>query len=92
MALSQAPPPEVIEMATNRPVTITPISMAPRAAKALALSGWMNRTTTNRTIGDSTGNRLGTIISRMAALVRISTALPYSGLVSNVMMPGFSRN
>ena len=28
------PPPEVIEMATNRPVTITPISMAPSAANA----------------------------------------------------------
>ncbi|MNS53971.1 hypothetical protein D3C72_867470 [compost metagenome] len=52
----------------------------------------MNSTTTNRTIGDSTGSRLGTIISRMAALVRMSTARPYSGFVSNVMMPGFSRN
>ena len=28
-ALSQAPPPEVIEIATNRPVTITPSSIAP---------------------------------------------------------------
>ncbi len=37
LALSQAPPPEVIEMATNSPVTITPISMAPRAAKPSVL-------------------------------------------------------
>src|SRR4029077_11122155 len=34
LALSQAPPPEVIEIATNRPVTITPSSMAPTAEKA----------------------------------------------------------
>ena len=33
LALSQAPPPEVIEMATNRPVTMTPRSDAPSAAK-----------------------------------------------------------
>src|SRR6201999_16719 len=38
LALSHAPPPEVIEMATNKPVTITPISMAPSALKACALS------------------------------------------------------
>jgi hypothetical protein len=37
LALSQAPPPEVIEMATKRPVTMTPSSMAPSAAKAVAL-------------------------------------------------------
>ena len=34
LALSHAPPPEVIEMATKRPLTMTPSSMAPRAAKA----------------------------------------------------------
>src|ERR1051325_7673725 len=33
LALSHAPPPEVIEMATNRPETITPSSIAPTAAK-----------------------------------------------------------
>ena len=31
------PPPEVIEIATKRPVTITPSSLAPTAAKASAL-------------------------------------------------------
>ena len=36
LVLSQAPPPAVMEMATNRPLTITPISMAPSAEKALA--------------------------------------------------------
>ena len=32
LALSQAPPPVHIEMATNRPVTMVPISMPPSAA------------------------------------------------------------
>ena len=32
---SQAPPPAVMEMATNNPVTITPRSMAPTAARAV---------------------------------------------------------
>src|SRR3546814_7546419 len=36
LALSHAPPPEVIEMATNRPETITPKSSAPSAAKPFA--------------------------------------------------------
>ena len=35
-ALSQAPPPEVIEIATKSPVTIVPSSMAPSALKAEA--------------------------------------------------------
>ena len=39
LALSHAPPPEVIEMATNRPVTITPSSIAPEALKAIRLAG-----------------------------------------------------
>ena len=39
LALSQAPPPEVIEIATNRPVTMTPSSMAPTAENAADLPG-----------------------------------------------------
>jgi len=34
LALSQAPPPDVIEMATKSPLTMTPRSEAPKAAKA----------------------------------------------------------
>src|SRR5271169_4656100 len=34
LALSQAPPPDVIEMATKRPLTMTPSRDAPSAAKA----------------------------------------------------------
>ena len=34
LALSHAPPPEVMEIATNKPLTITPSSDAPKAAKA----------------------------------------------------------
>src|SRR3954468_10671806 len=37
LALSQAPPPEVIEIATNRPVTMTPKSIAPTAENAADL-------------------------------------------------------
>jgi hypothetical protein len=37
LALSHAPPPAVIEMATNSPVTMTPNNIAPSAAKAADL-------------------------------------------------------
>ena len=37
-ALSQAPPPAVIETATNNPVMITPSNIAPTDAKAAALA------------------------------------------------------
>src|SRR5262249_35078036 len=70
LALSQAPPPAVMEMATNRPVTITPSSMAPTAAKASARVAMM-LITTNTTIGDNTGSSDGIIISLIAALVSI---------------------
>src|SRR5258707_731401 len=39
LALSHAPPPEVIEIATNRPVTMTPSSIAPTAENAADLPG-----------------------------------------------------
>ncbi|MCY1244968.1 hypothetical protein D9M72_580710 [compost metagenome] len=44
LALSQAPPPEVIEIATNRPLTMTPSKDAPSAAKAEALEPDMSST------------------------------------------------
>ncbi|KAG0910435.1 hypothetical protein G6F32_016825 [Rhizopus arrhizus] len=68
LALSQAPPPVVIEMATNRPVTIVPISSPPSAR------GPSSRPTTT---GTATGSSDGTIISRMAERVSMSTALSY---------------
>ena len=49
-------------------------------------------TTTTTTIGTSTGSSEGTIISRMAALVSMSTQVPYSGLPLPVMMPLISLN
>jgi len=52
-ALSQAPPPEVIEMATKMPVTITPSSMAPTAEKAWLLPA-IRFTTKKITTGAST--------------------------------------
>jgi hypothetical protein len=76
LALSQAPPPEVIEMATNRPLTITPSSEAPSAAKAEALEPEISRSRNRQTIGASTGSSDGMIISLIAALVSRSTARP----------------
>ena len=72
LALSQAPPPEVIEMATNRPETITPSSRAPSAAKPCPGRA-TRRITKKTTIGASTGSSDGMIISLIAALVTRST-------------------
>ncbi len=65
LALSQAPPPVVMEMATNRPVTMVPSSKPPRASGPSSLPTM---------IGTSTGSREGTIISLIAARVSRSTA------------------
>ena len=82
-ALSQAPPPVHIEIATNRPVTMVPISSPPSA---------FGPSTMPTTMGTITGNSDGIIISLIAAAVSISTALPYSGFAVPCMMPGISRN
>ena len=79
LALSQAPPPVHIEIATNRPVTMVPKSIAPRAAKAAT-----GNDRDDRPLHDRGG--LGITISLMAAVV-MSTALPYSGLPVPSMMP-----
>src|SRR5450830_303509 len=83
LALSQAPPPVVMEMATNKPVTMVPISRPPRAAGPSSMP---------TTMGTTTGSRDGTIISRIADAVSMSTALSYSGLAVPSMMPLMSRN
>ena len=83
LALSHAPPPVHIEMATNKPVTIVPIRRPPKAAGPNA-----KPTTT----GATTGNSDGIIISLMAAVVSMSTAVSYSGLPVPSMMPLISRN
>ncbi len=44
------------------------------------------------TIGTTTGSSDGTIISLIAAVVSMSTALPYSGLAVPSMMPWISLN
>src|SRR4249919_4365604 len=59
-ALSHAPPPVVIEIATNIPVTIVPINTPPSAF------GPSSRPTTT---GTATGSSEGTIISLIADLV-----------------------
>src|SRR5262245_59012778 len=83
LALSQAPPPVVIEIATNRPVTIVPMSTPPSAC--------VPRSSPIR-IGISTGSRLGMIISLIAARVSMSTAVPYSGFALPSMIPLISLN
>jgi hypothetical protein len=83
LALSHAPPPVHMEMATNRPVTMVPISSPPSAF------GPRIRPTST---GTTTGSSEGIIISLMAALVSMSTATPYSGLAVPSMMPLISRN
>ena len=73
LALSQAPPPAVIEIATNRPVTMVPISKPPSAfgpASEPSSHAIPNATT----MGVSTGSSDGTIISLIADLVNRSTA------------------
>src|SRR5215831_3717921 len=71
LALSHAPPPLVIEIATNNPVTMLPTSTPPSACGP--------RITPTR-IGETTGINPGIIIFLMAACVTISTHVPYSGL------------
>ena len=74
-ALSQAPPPAVIEIAINKPVMITPNSIAPTEDNADSVS-LIIKITKYKIIGDRTGNRDGIIISLIAALVNKSTNLP----------------
>ena len=69
-ALSHAPPPEVIEIATKMPVTIVPSSIAPSAPNAAALAADRIDHEVDKTTGASTGSSEGTIISLIAALVR----------------------
>ena len=66
LALSQAPPPVVIEIATNRPVTIVPISRPPSACGPSSMP---------TITGTATGSSEGTTISLIADLVSRSTAL-----------------
>src|SRR5712691_79529 len=66
-ALSQAAPPLVIISARNRPVTMAPMSIPPRA------TGPSRKPTAS---GATTGMMPGRIISRWAAAVTIRTAGP----------------
>src|SRR3546814_20575729 len=81
LALSQAPPPVVIEIATNRPVTIVPINRPPSAcAPAAGPPSHLNPNMT--TTGTSTGSKDGMILYLIADSVSISTAFSYCGLRS----------
>src|SRR5204862_217244 len=80
-ALSQAPPPVHMEMATKRPVTIVPISTPPSAC------GPRIRPTS---IGTSTGRSAENILSLHPARVSMSTARPYSDLAVPGTKPAVS--
>src|ERR1700716_2578314 len=90
LALSQAPPPEVIEIATNRPVTITPSSIAPTAENAAACDH------VNREVDDDRrqhrkqrrddhflDRRLGQKVDRLA-VIRLVGALHDAGLLAGL--------
>jgi hypothetical protein len=73
LALSQAPPPVVMEMATNRPVMMVPMRSPPSACTPKP--GPMSQLMTNTsTMGIRMGSSEGMIISLIAALVSMSTA------------------
>ena len=74
-ALSHAPPPAVIDIARNKPVTITPNNIAPNADKAAPIPP-IGRIIKYKITGDKTGSKEGIIISFIAALVNRSTNLP----------------
>src|SRR3546814_16958618 len=82
LALSQAPPPVHIEIATNRPVTMVHISRPPSAF------GPSSRPTR---IGTPTGSRLGTINPLIAAPVTMLTARPATDLPGNGRQGGGDR-
>ena len=71
-ALSHAPPPDVIAIATKRPVTTVPTSNPPSTTGP---NCGIAATATTKI----SGSNAGTIISRNAALVTMSTHVPYSG-------------
>ena len=74
------PPPDVIEIATNNPVTMVPSSICTQRGRRPRNDPAIRSITTQSTIGANTGNSDGAIISLIAALVSRSTAVPYSGL------------
>ena len=69
LALSQAPPEEVMAIATKRPVTIVPTRTPPSTTGPRP---GMAATATTKT----TGRRAGMIIWRRAAFVTMSTQVP----------------
>ena len=73
LALSHAPPPVVIEIATKSPVTIEPTRMPPMSCAAVSPLRILNTASNTTTIGTPTGINAGTIISLSAAAVTIDT-------------------
>src|SRR3984957_7492444 len=74
-ALSHAPPPVVIEMATNNPVTMVPTRTPPSAFAPSALDPVIHFAPKATTTGTRTGSSDAISISLIADLVSKSTAL-----------------
>src|SRR3989344_2361171 len=68
------------------------LSQAPPRAFTPAPGPISQLSSTTTTIGTSTGSSEGMIISLIAALVSMSTQVPYSGLALPSMMPAISLN
>ena len=72
-----------MEIATNKPVIILPSKTPPRASGPNIIP---------TAIGTRIGSKDGMIISLIAAFVRRSTALSYSGFTVPSIIPGISLN
>ncbi len=83
LALSQAPPALAMKSASITPVTVAPASIPPSVSMPKSLP---------TSTGAITAVSPGTIISRRAARVEMSTQRALSGLALPSMRPGISRN
>ena len=93
LALSHAPPALFWKTAQSTPETVTPAIYPPNiSAINWLLSPYTNLPKSTIAIGKPIVKTPGNIISRKAALVEISTHLPYSGLPVPSIIPGISLN
>src|SRR6476661_4231207 len=91
LALSQAPPALLWNMAMSTPLTVTPASRPPNTSADEAVEN-MPRQPKPIIMGVSSAMAPGIIISRIAAWVLMATHFSYSGRPVPSMMPGISRN